>query len=79
MSQTPDKWSENKLDKVMRSKDVAKYYEESFEELSEGQKRQFWNFLDNDLDTYSPKNVEARRKAYRKAKKAHKKNNERKV
>lgn len=59
--------SENKLDKIKRSKDAEKYWEEFFEEMSEREKRKFWKYLEDEHDIFHPQNQRKMRKAQARA------------
>lgn len=59
--------SENKFDKIKRSKDAEKYWEEFFEEMSEREKRKFWKFLEDEHDIFHPQNQRKIRKAQARA------------
>lgn len=63
-----DGLSQNQWDRIHRAskEEQLKHWEEAFEQMSERTKREFCQFLDDDANVFDPKNIEGRKKQYRK-------------
>jgi hypothetical protein len=62
------KHSEKQLARILRSsnKEQEKYFEEAWNQMSEAERRRFWAYLDEELNTFSETNMKRERSKMRK-------------
>jgi hypothetical protein len=58
------KHSEKQLARILRSSnsDQQKYFEEAWNQMSDSDRRRFWAYLDEELNTFSETNMRKMRK-----------------